>query len=76
MWFRGTNSCTEDDEEMYDDGYGDEMEYGEEMEEDAEDDISEEDEDIEGMGHIEGMPGDHAMDVEVIMEGDDDEDED
>jgi E3 ubiquitin-protein ligase HUWE1 len=61
---------------MYDDGYGDEMEYEEDLAEDAEDNISEEDEDIEGIGHIEGLSGDHAMDVEVIMEEDDDDDED
>ena len=67
---------TEDDEEMYDDGYGDEMEYEEDMAEDEEDNISEEDEEIEGIGHIEGLSGDHAVDVEVIMDEDDDDDED
>lgn len=62
---------------MYEEGYGDEMEYEEDIEEDEEDNISDEDEDIEGMGHIEGMPGDHGMNVEVIMEeGDDDDDDD
>lgn len=70
-----TNLTTEDDEEMYDDGYGDEMEYDEDMAEDEED-ISEEDEEIEGIGHIEGLSGDHAVDVEVIMEEDDDDDDD
>jgi E3 ubiquitin-protein ligase HUWE1 len=61
---------------MYDDGYGDEMEYEEDMAEDEDDNISDEDEDIEGIGHIEGLPGDHAVDVEVIMEEDDDDDDD
>lgn len=61
---------------MYDDGYGDEMEYEEDIGEDEEDNISEEDEDIEGIGHIEGLPGDHAVDVEVIMEEEDDDDDD
>jgi E3 ubiquitin-protein ligase HUWE1 len=60
---------------MYDDGYGDEMEYEEDMGEDEEDNISEEDEEIEGIGHIEGLPGDHAVDVEVIMEEEDDDDD-
>ena len=61
---------------MYDDGYGDEMEYEEDMAEDEEDNISEEDEEIEGIGHIEGLPGDHAVDVEVIMDDEDDDDDD
>jgi E3 ubiquitin-protein ligase HUWE1 len=61
---------------MYEDEYGDEMEYEEDMADDAEDNISDEDEDIEGMGHIEGLPGDHAMDVEVIMEEEDDDEDD
>lgn len=63
-----------DDEEMYDDGYGDEMEYEEEVEDD-EDNISEED-DIDGMGPIEGLSGDHNLEVEVVMDDDDDDDDD
>lgn len=66
---------------MYEDEYGDEMDYEEELPEDDEDNISEdEDEDLEdlegSMGEIEGLPGDHDVDVEVIMEGDDEDDED
>jgi hypothetical protein len=64
-----------DDEEMYEDGYGDEMEYEEEPEDD-EDNISEEDEDIEGIGPIEGLSGDHNLEVEVVMDDDDDDDDD
>lgn len=74
-----SESEDDDDEEMYEDEYGDEMEYEEDMgdmDDDAEDNISDEDEDIEGMGHIEGLPGDHAMDVEVIMEEEDDDEDD
>lgn len=63
-----------DDEEMYEDGYGDEMEYDEEPEDD-EDNISEED-DIDGMGPIEGLSGDHNLEVEVVMDDDDEDDDD
>jgi E3 ubiquitin-protein ligase HUWE1 len=66
----------DDDEEMYEGEYGDEMEYEEDGPEDDEDNISDEDEDIEGMGPIEGLSGDHGVDVEVIMEDDDDDDDD
>jgi E3 ubiquitin-protein ligase HUWE1 len=59
---------------MYEGEYGDEMEMEyEEDPEDDEDNISDEDEDIEGMGPIEGLPGDHGVDVEVIMDDDDDD---
>lgn len=74
---RGDDSSSEsedDDEEMYEDGYGDEMEYEEEPEDD-EDNISEEDEDIEGIGPIEGLSGDHNLEVEVVMDDDDDDDD-
>lgn len=63
-----------DDEEMYDDEYGDEMEYDDDPSLDGEDNVSDEDEDVEGMGPIEGLPGDLAV-VDVTME-EDDEDED
>jgi E3 ubiquitin-protein ligase HUWE1 len=61
---------------MYEGGFDEEMEYEEEIAEDDEDNISDEDEELGGMGEIEGIPGDHGVDVEVILEGDDDEDED
>ncbi|KAG9244021.1 hypothetical protein BJ878DRAFT_422297 [Calycina marina] len=64
----------DDDPEMYEEGYEEEMDYDEEPE-DAEDNVSE-DEDIEGMGEIEGLDGDHGVDVEVIMDDEDDDDED
>lgn len=66
----------DDDEEMYEAGYEDEMEYEEGGPEDDEDNISDEDEEIEGMGPIEGLSGEHGVDVEVIMEDDDEEDDD
>jgi E3 ubiquitin-protein ligase HUWE1 len=67
------------DEEMYDDGFADEMDYEDDM--DDEDVVSEEDEEMGDMGPIEGLPGD--VDVEVVIEDDadnmhseDDEDSD
>ncbi len=51
------------------------MEYEEEVP-DEEDGISDEDEEIDGMGPIEGLPGEHGVDVEVIMEDDDDDEDD
>jgi E3 ubiquitin-protein ligase HUWE1 len=65
-----------DDEEMYEGEYDEEMDYEEDIPEDDEDNISEEDEDIEGIGPIEGLSGEHAVEVEVLMEGDDEDDED
>jgi E3 ubiquitin-protein ligase HUWE1 len=65
------------DEEMYEGEYDDEeMDYEEEMAEDDDDNISDEDEELGGMGEIEGLPGDHGVDLEVILEGGDDDDED
>ncbi|ORY64156.1 uncharacterized protein BCR38DRAFT_208474 [Pseudomassariella vexata] len=65
----------DDDEEMYDEEYGDdEMEY-EEGSFDGEENVSDEDEDVEGMDQIEGLPGDLGV-VEVTMEEEDDMDED
>lgn len=63
----------DDDEDMYDDGYPEEMEYDEDMSQDDEENVSDEDEEIDGMGHVEGLSGDAGV-VEVIM-GDDDDDE-
>ncbi|KAK8108033.1 uncharacterized protein PG998_010046 [Apiospora kogelbergensis] len=64
----------DDDEEMYEDEYDDEMEYDDNPSLDGEDNVSDEDEDVEGMGPMEGLPGDLAV-VDVTME-DEDEDED
>jgi E3 ubiquitin-protein ligase HUWE1 len=65
----------DDDEEMYEGQYEDEMEYDEDVPEDDEDNISDEDEEIEGMGPIEGLSGDHEMNVEVVVEDEEDDDE-
>ncbi|OTB03559.1 hypothetical protein M426DRAFT_176277 [Hypoxylon sp. CI-4A] len=64
----------DDDEEMYDDEYDDDMGY---ESEDREEDVSEndEEEDLEGMGPIEGLSGDHGV-IEVTMEDDEDDDDD
>ena len=65
-----------DDEDMYDDEYGDEMEYEEELERDGDEVVSDEDDELDEAGPMEGLPGDQAMDVEVIIDGDDDQSED
>lgn len=65
---------SDEDEEMYEDDYGDEMDYGDDISEDHEEDVSDEDEELGDMGPIEGLPGD-PVGVEVIM-GEDDEDDD
>lgn len=64
----------DDDAEMYDEEYPDEMDYDEEVSVDGEENVSDEDDedDVHGMGHIEGLPGGV---VEVTME-DEDEDDD
>ncbi|KAH8811575.1 hypothetical protein F5884DRAFT_876864 [Xylogone sp. PMI_703] len=67
-----SSESEDDDEEMYEGEYDEEMEYEEEMPDDDEDNISDEDEEIPGIGPIEGLPGD--VDVEVIMEDDEDDD--
>lgn len=72
-WFLLANNYT-DDEDMYDDGYPDEMEYDEDMSQDDEENVSDDDDEIDGMGHVEGLPGDAGV-VEVIMGDDDDDDE-
>ncbi|TQS38085.1 hypothetical protein Golomagni_01418 [Golovinomyces magnicellulatus] len=70
-----SQSADDEDEDMegtYED-YVDEMEYDDgEMDDNDEDDISDEDE-IEGIGSIEGLPGDHQVEVEVIMNDHDDD---
>ncbi|KAI5928137.1 hypothetical protein F4810DRAFT_180777 [Camillea tinctor] len=63
----------DDDEEMYDDEYDEDMGY---ESEDREEDVSDRDEEeLEGMGPIEGLPGDPGV-IEVTMEDDGDEDDD
>jgi E3 ubiquitin-protein ligase HUWE1 len=77
-YIRTTNdvlTAIDDDEEMYDDEYDDDMGY---ESEDREEDVSdrEDEEGLEGMGPIEGLSGDPGI-IEVTMEDDnDDEDED
>ncbi|KAL8761175.1 MAG: hypothetical protein Q9184_002687 [Pyrenodesmia sp. 2 TL-2023] len=68
-----SESSNNDDEEMYDDEYDDGMEYEEEVERDADEVISDEDEEVSGAGPMEGLPGDVGMDVEVVIDGDDDD---
>ncbi|KAF2201941.1 hypothetical protein GQ43DRAFT_480293 [Delitschia confertaspora ATCC 74209] len=65
-------SDDEDEEEMYEDQYADDMEYDEDMgpEEDPDEVVSDEDEEMGEMGDIEGLPGDVPMDVEVVLEDD------
>jgi E3 ubiquitin-protein ligase HUWE1 len=65
-------TALDDDEEMYDDEYDDDMGY---ESEDREEDVSDRDEeDLEGMGPIEGLSGEPGV-IEVTMEDDDDVDE-
>ena len=68
-----TSESSDDDEDMYDEEYDDGMEYEEEIERDGDEVVSDEDEEIEGAGHLEGLPGDVGMDVEVVLDGEDDE---
>ncbi|TVY92941.1 E3 ubiquitin-protein ligase TOM1-like [Lachnellula willkommii] len=70
-----SSDSEDDDEEMYEGEYDDEMEYEEDIG-DGEENVSDEDEDAGGMGPMEGLSGDHGLDVEVIMEEDDGEDDD
>ena len=63
----------DDDEDMYDDEYDDGMDFEEEMDRDGDEVISDEDEEIEGAGHMEGLPGDVGMDVEVVIDGEEEE---
>ncbi|KAF2105538.1 hypothetical protein BDV96DRAFT_655553 [Lophiotrema nucula] len=61
-------SDDEDDGEMFEDQFADDMEYDEDMAD--EDVVSDEDDGMGEMGPIEGLPGDVGMDmdVEVILE--------
>ena len=69
-----SSESSDGDEDMYDDPYDDEeMEYGEEIDRDGDEVVSDEDEEIDGAGHLEGLPGDVGMDVEVVIDGEDDE---
>lgn len=68
-----SSDSSNDDEDMYDDEYDEGMEYEEEMERDGDEVVSDEDEEIEGVGPMEGMPGDAGMNVEVVINGEDDE---
>lgn len=81
----GTSSgeSEEEDDEIYDDDYGDEMDYDEEVPEDDGEVVSDEEDETGDAGPVEGLDGDHGMDVEVVIdededgeEDDDDEDED
>jgi E3 ubiquitin-protein ligase HUWE1 len=66
-----SSSASDDDEDaLYDEQYGDEMDYEEDMADENE--MSDE----EGMSDIEGLPGDVGLDVEVVVDPDDDGDED
>lgn len=71
-----SEESSEVDEDMYDEEYGDEMDYEEEIERDGDEVVSDEDEELDDAGPVEGLPGDTAMDVEVIIDGEDDQSED
>lgn len=68
-----SSDSSEGDDEMYDDEYDEGIEYEEGMERDGDEVISDEDEELGEAGHLEGLPGDAGMDVEVVIDGDDDE---
>ena len=68
-----SSDSSDDDEDMYDDEYEEGMEYDEEMERDGGEVVSDEDEEIEGVGPMEGIPGDTGVNVEVVIDGEDDE---
>ena len=71
-----SGSSEDEDDDMYDDDEdeGEAMEYEEDIERDPDDVISDEEEDVGGMGHMEGLHGDTGMDVEVVINGEDDDD--
>ncbi|CAJ2511750.1 Uu.00g073750.m01.CDS01 [Anthostomella pinea] len=69
------DSEEDEDEEMYDDEYDEQMGYESEDREEDVSDRDEEEEGLEGMGPIEGLSGDHDV-IEVTMEDDDDDDDD
>lgn len=64
---------SEEDEEMYENGYEDEMDYEDGMDRDDDEVISDEDEDLGEAGPMEGLSGDHSMNVEVVIDEDDDD---
>lgn len=68
-----SSESSDDDEDMYDDEYEEGVQFEDEMERDGDDVVSDEDEDIEGVGRMEGLPGDGGMNVEVVIDGEDDE---
>ncbi|KAF2792543.1 hypothetical protein K505DRAFT_375981 [Melanomma pulvis-pyrius CBS 109.77] len=59
-------SDDEDDEEMFEEAFADDMEYEEDIGDD--DVVSDEDEEMGDMGDIEGLPGDAAMGMGVEIE--------
>ena len=71
-----SSESSDDDEDMYDDEYDEGMEYDDEMERDDDEVVSDEDEEIGGVGHMEGLPGDAGMNVEVVIDGGDDMEDD
>ena len=68
-----SSDSSEGDEEMYDDEYDEGLEYEDGLDRDEDEVISDEDEELGEAGHLEGLPGDAGMDVEVVIDGDDDE---
>ncbi len=68
-----SSDSSEGDDEMYDDEYDEGMEYEDGLERDGDEVISDEDEELGEAGHLEGLPGDAGVDVEVVIDGDDDE---
>ena len=70
-----SSADSDEDEEMYDDGYEDGMEFEDGMDRDEDEVISDEDEDLGEAGPMEGMPGDHGMNVEVVIDDEDDDDD-
>ena len=66
------SSDGDEDEDMYDEYEEEGMQYGDEMERDEDEVISDEEE-LEGVGPMEGLPGDTGMNVEVVIDGDDDD---
>lgn len=69
-----SSSESEDgEEEIYETGYDDEMDFEEERDRDDDEVVSDEDEELDDAIPIEGLSGDHPMDVEVIIDGDDDD---
>ena len=65
----------EEDDEMYDEEEDEGMDFDEDADRDGDEVISEEDEELEDAGPIEGLHGDPSMDVEVVIDGEDDDDD-